>query len=224
MKIVKIISAILVVAGMVMIAFARHNYRVQVRFMDDAIAATGEVTAQTRQSSSGLRGRTSTWYTFRVRFRTATGEVVEGEAMATSTSPRFAEGQQVPVLYFRSAPQEFNIDDFAMLWADAVVLGTIGVSFLGAGLTAFWTAGGNPRRKGRTEASLPELIRAWREGRLTRNSEFQPLLIAFAFVGFPLAGGTILFVLFAPGVVQIAVATILVWIAFSVARGRRGNG
>ena len=130
----------------------------------------------------------------------------------------------MPVLYNRIRPQDFNIDDFAMMWADVVVLATMAGAFLGAGLMAFWIAGGQPKLQGRREARLSEVIRAWRKGRLTRNSQFQPLLIAFAFAGFAILGGTIVFVLFAPGVVQFIVAAILAWMAFQVIRQKRRKG
>lgn len=202
-------------------ALAITAYRAQVGFLADTLATTGEVVSLSRHSGTGLRGRTATWYSFRVRFRTITGDVAEGEARETASSPRFAVGETVAVLYSRDRPQDFNIDDFAMLWADVVVFATVAGTFLGAGLSAYWVASGRPKTAGRTEARLPEVVRAWREGRLTRHSEFQPLLIAFAFAGFPILGGTIVFVLFAPGVVQVIVAAILAWIAFQVIRQKR---
>ena len=209
--------------GLAPLFFAIDHYRTQVRFLGAAQRTLGKVISQSRHSGSGLRGHTATWYSFRLSFQTAAGQVVEGDAMQTSSSPRFGEGQEVPVLYNPIRPQDFNIDDFAMLWADVVVLATVAGTLMGAGLSAFWISGGQPKRQGRSEARLSEVTRAWREGRLTRNSEFQPLLIAFAFAGFPVLGGTLLFVLFAPRVVQLIVAAILAWTAFQVVRRKRRN-
>ena len=221
MRVIRAISAILALAGLLTLGFALERYRTQARFVENADAAIGEVTQLTRRSSTGVRNRTSTYYTFRVAFRTPGGESVEEEAMESSTSPRFSEGEKVPVLFARVRPRDFNIDEFAMLWADVVVLFIIGGSLLGAGSSAFWIAGGRSQRKARTEANLAEVARAWREGRLTRDSEFQGLLVGFALAGFPLLGATLLFVLFAPWPVQLIVGAILAYIAIQVIRDRR---
>ncbi len=222
MKIVRVICVILVVAGLAAFAFALQSYRMQARAIDDARSAIGEVTALTRHSGPDLRGRTATWYAFRVRFVAATGQLVEGDARRTASAPRFAVGQSVPVLYSGAHPSDFDIADFAMLWADVIVLFTIAGAMLATGCTAYWLAGGPKHPAGRTQAKLTEVVRAWREGRLRRNSEFQPLLVALAFVGFPLLGGVVIFVLFAPAVVQGIVLVILAVTAFqAIRRGRR---
>jgi NhaP-type Na+/H+ or K+/H+ antiporter len=131
-------------------------------------------------------------------------------------------GEKVALLYARDDPRLVNIDDFAMLWADVVVVFIVAAVLLASGGTAFWIAGGRPAgRRGRFEASLPEMQRAWRESRLTRDSEFQPVLIGFALAGFPVLGAAIAFVLFAPGVVQVIVVAILAWIALRVIRDKR---
>ena len=223
MKIVRVIAAILALTGLVLIAFGIGGYRSQVKFLDNASDAAGEVTKVTRHTRTSGSGkhRTTTYYTFDVKFRTPRGETIERPAMETSSSPRFLEGEKVQILFSREDPREFTIDDFAMLWADVVVLFVAGASLLAAGSAAFWIAGGKSARKVRNEAKLAELSRAWREGRLTRDSEFQGLLIAFALAGFPLLGGAILFALFADWVVQAIVGSILAFIAFQVLRARR---
>ncbi len=222
MKIVRAICAILAIAGLAIVTLALQDYRARSRFAAEAAQANGEITEVTRHLSSGMRKGNTTYYRFRVRFSSANGEPVEAHAMETSSSPRFAVGEKVPLLYARANPREVNIDDFAMLWADVVVLLIVAAVLLVAGGTAYWIAGGHGgRRAGRTQASLTEMARAWREGRLTRDSEFQPLLVAFAFVVPALLGGIIAFALFAPGVVRAIVAAILAWVAIRVVRDKR---
>lgn len=222
MKIVRALCAILILAGLGMLLLALHGYRDQSRFVADAATASGEVVEVMQRVSSGIRGKTSTHYAYRVRFRTASGETVDADAMEISSSPHFIVGEQVALLHERANPRRVTFDHFAMLWADIVVQFIVAAVLLGSGGTAFWVAGGRRTgRPGRFEATLPEMRRAWREGRLTRDSEYQPLLIACAFVGFPLLGGLLAFLLFAPGVVQVSVGAILLGIAIQVIRDKR---
>jgi hypothetical protein len=220
LKIVRIISAVFIVLGLATLAAAISEYRERAAFADNASAVTGEVTKLTQRTRSGRKG-TSTYYTFTVRFVTPRGDTVEAEAMDSSSSPLYAEGERVPILFSRTKFSDFTFDHFTMLWGDAVMFAVVAGGFLGAGVSAFWIAGGRRRSEARSEATLPEIVRAWRQGRLTRDSEFQGLLVAFAFAGFFLLTGTILFVLFAPWLVQAIVAGILVVIAFKAVRARR---
>ena len=224
MKVVRVVAAILALTGLALLAFGVGGYRSQKEFLDNASEAAGEVTKVTRHTRSsriGSKPSTTTYYSFDVRFRTPRGDAIEQAAMETSSSPRFFAGEKVNVVFSRADPRKFNIDDFAMLWADVVVLLVAGASLFAAGSAAFWIAGGKSARKVRTEAKLGEIARAWREGRLTRDSEFQGLLVAFALAGFPVLGGAILFALFADVVVQVIVGAILAFIAFQVLRARR---
>jgi hypothetical protein len=201
--------------------FGIAEFHRQSQFVADAERADGEVTKVTRMTRTAIRHGTSTHYAYQVRFRTSAGTAIDENAAETSSSPRFIEGEKVGVLYLRERPREFQVDTFEMLWANTVVLLTIAGVFLGAGATAFYIAGGKSTRRGRSAATLPEVARAWSEGRLTRDSEYQGLLIAFAFAGFPIAGGILVFILFAPGIVQVIIGGMLLWIAIQVFRQRR---
>lgn len=221
MKILRIISAVLMLVGLGALAAALSSYRTQAQFIDDASTATGEVTKVVTLTSHSRKG-SSTYYAFEVRFMTPRGDTVQGRAMQTSSSPDFAEGERVPVLFSRDKPSVFTIETFGMLWVSTVVPLVIGACLLGAGAAAFWIAGGRPPGgRVRYESNLREMARAWREGRLTRDSAFQPLLIAFTFVGFGLGGAVLLFLLFVNPVVQAIVGALLALVMFRAIMANR---
>ena len=195
MKIVRLVAALIFLAGLGMLALAVIEWRETRAFLADSLAAEGEVTEQQRRVGSTRKG-TSTYYAFRVRFRTSAGSVIEEFALETSSSPYFSQGQKVPVLYARDDPQHFNIDDFTMLWADTVTLFTISGALLASGGGAFWVARG---RKVRAE------------------------VVAVAFVVPVLLGGAILLLVLANGVVLAIVGAILAWIAIGVIRKKRAR-
>jgi hypothetical protein len=219
MVIVRIIAASLALCGLMVLSFAFLEWKDRTRFLAEAIETTGEVTAVRQFVRSG-RKFSSTAYAFHVRFDSRRGPI-ERDALDTSSSPRLAVGEKVRIWYSDMNPEWFRIDHFALMWGGLVILLAIGGSFFASGLAAFWIAGGRSPRGVKMEARLPEIARAWREGRLARNSPYQALLIAFAFVVFPLLGAAIAFLLLAPLVLQIIVGGALAWIAFLAVRRRR---
>ena len=219
MVIVRIIAASLALCGLMVLGFAVVDWRGRAQFVAEAIETTGEVTGVREVVRSGRRF-SSTAYAFHVKFDSRRGPI-EREAMDTSSSPRLAVGEKVRVWYSDTNPEWFRIDHFALLWGSVVILLAIGGSMFASGLAAFYIAGGRSPRGVKMEARLPEIARAWREGRLTRNSPYQALLIAFALVVFPLLGAAIAFLLLAPLVLQIIVGGALAWIAFLAVRRRR---
>jgi hypothetical protein len=216
---VRIVAASLALCGLMVLTFAFLEWRERTRFLAEALEATGEVVAVRQFATSG-RKFSSTAYAFDVKYDSRRGSV-QRASVDTSSSPRLAVGEKVRVWYSDVNPEIFRIDHFALMWGGLVILLALGGSFLGAGLTAFWIAGGRSPRGVKMEARLPEMARAWREGRLTRDSPYQALLVAFAFVGFPLLGAAIAFVLLAPGVLLVLVGGALAVIAFLAVRRRR---
>jgi len=221
--IVRVIAALLALAGLAFLATGWVDWRDRSYFFADAVEAAGEVTEVPQRHTTGYR-RSSTYYAFRVRFPTADGRVIQEEAMDSSSSPRFSPGDKVVVRYSRERPEWFRIDQFALSWGDVVIELAAGLGLVAAGLSAFWIAGGSSPRGVKMEARLPEIARAWREGRLTRDSPYQALLVAFAFVFFPLLAAVIAFLLLAPPVLQLLLGIALAAIAFGVARKRRSVG
>ena len=219
MVVVRIIAASLALCGSMVLGFAVVEWRGQSRFLAEAIETTGEVT-DVRQFITSGRKFSSTAYAFHVKFESRRGPI-ERAALDTSSSPRLAVGDKVRVWYSDVNPEWFRIDNFALLWGGVVFLFALGGSFFASGVAAFWIAGGRSPRGVKMEARLPEIARAWREGRLTRNSPYQALLIAFAFVAFPLLGAAIAFLLLAPLVLQVIVGLLLTAIIVGAIRKRR---
>ena len=219
MQVVRFIAGGLALCGLMVFTFAFLEWRDRTQFLREAIETTGEV-VEAREFRTAGRKFSSTAYAFVVRFASNKG-TIERDALDTSSSPRLSPGEKVRVWYSSTSPEHFRVDHFALMWGGVVVGLAIAFGLLGAGATAFWIAGGKSPRGVKMEAKLPEMARAWREGRLTRNSEYQALLIAFAFVGFPLLALAVSFLLLAPLVLQLIVGGALAWIAFRAIRARR---
>src|SRR5215510_8541125 len=95
-------------------------------FARDAAGATGEVVGYFESHDQG-----ETHYRPRVRFRTATGEIVTMTGQLAAGSKRFAEGTEVPVTYKVSKPTEARIATFTDNWLGAcaaVVVGLVGMA------------------------------------------------------------------------------------------------
>ena len=224
MKVIRVISALIALAGLAVLAFGIREWRETWGFLELSEPSRGEVTAvDQHRGTPGRKGIAPTFYSYKVRFKARDGSTIEEQALTTSSMPRFSVGESLGVRHFSPEPQLFMIDHFAMLWGDSVMLLAMGLSLLLSGATGFWIAGGRSERRVRNEAKLGEMAAAWRAGRLTRNSEYQGLLVAFAYVGFPLLAVAVLFVLIGHPVTQVLVGAFLVWIVFSVIRRARSQ-
>lgn len=97
-------------------------------FARDAAGATGEVVGyfETRDGSE-------TRYRPRVRFRTATGEIITVSGQLAAGSKRFAEGAQVPVVYKVSKPTEARVATFTDNWLGACVAAVVGLVGMAGG-------------------------------------------------------------------------------------------
>lgn len=91
-------------------------------FTRDAQRATGEVVGYF-ESREGDEVK----YRPRVRFTTATGEIVTMSGQLAASSKRFAEGSKVPMIYKVSNPAEARIGLFVDNWLGACVAALIGV-------------------------------------------------------------------------------------------------
>jgi len=91
-------------------------------FARDAAQATGEVV-----SYHETRAGNTTRYRPRVRFRTATGEIVTIADQLSAGSQRFTVGTQVPVVYKVAHPTEAHIALFTDNWLGACIAALIGL-------------------------------------------------------------------------------------------------
>jgi len=98
-------------------------------FQGAAVETTGTVVSY-HETRDGQQLR----YRPRVRFTTATGEIVTIEGQLAATTQRFAIGATVPVVYPRAAPAAGRIALFTDNWLGASVAGVVGVVSLLAGL------------------------------------------------------------------------------------------
>ena len=73
-------------------------------------------------------------YRPRVRFRTATGEIVTTSGQLAAAAKRFEVGTQVPVVYRPAKPTEARIALFTDNWLGASLAALIGVVGLAGGL------------------------------------------------------------------------------------------
>lgn len=97
-------------------------------FARDAVRASGEVVGY-HESKDGK----DTVYRARVRFKTATGEIVTVADRVPAGSKRFAEGTQVPMDYKVSKPTEARIALFTDKWLAASIAAVIGLAGLAGG-------------------------------------------------------------------------------------------
>ncbi|HEU4592890.1 MAG TPA: DUF3592 domain-containing protein [Steroidobacteraceae bacterium] len=97
-------------------------------FARDAARATGEVVGyhETRDGDD-------TRYRPRVRFTTASGEIVTIAGQLAAGSKRFAVGEKVPVVYKVSRPTEARISLFTDNWLGAAIAAVIGLAGLAGG-------------------------------------------------------------------------------------------
>ena len=113
-------------------------------FTADTRTATGEVV-----SYHELRDGDTTRYRPRVRFRTATGEIVTINGQLSSTSKRFEIGTQVPMVYKVGDPMQARVALFVDNWLGPSIATVIGLVGLAGGFLV--------RRSVRRElAKLPE--------------------------------------------------------------------
>lgn len=225
MIVIRIISAVLILAGFVFLTFSVSAFRYRKEFLSGASPARGVVAEVIRRrNTSVLRGSTFTSsYYYRVRYETGRGEGVEFVNPDWHNSPEYEVGEEVPVLYHAGDPAKAAINSFALLWYNFGMLSVLGACLLGAGACNLWITA-RPAAGLRTEVSLRELREAFRSGELTRDSEYQGLLVALTFVGFAFSGATILVMLFASATLKFILAALTLYTLVQIVRGRRGGG
>lgn len=92
-------------------------------FERDAAQATGEVVSYLENGNAG-----ETRYRPRIRFHTATGEIVTIAGQLSSSGQRFAIGTRVPVVYKVSNPTDARLALFTDNWLGACVAALMGLA------------------------------------------------------------------------------------------------
>jgi hypothetical protein len=97
-------------------------------FTSDTRTATGEVVSYHK-----VRDGDTTRYRPRVRFKTATGEIVTINGQLASTSKRFEIGAQVPMVYKVGDPMQARVALFFDNWLGPSIATVIGLAGLAGG-------------------------------------------------------------------------------------------
>mgnify|MGYP006195199277 FL=1 len=134
MKAIAIVKYLFTLVGFAMLAGAFFVYNSTSSFLKDAVTAEGIVVEL-------LVSRTSDSISYRplVEFTAQNGQVIEFAPSAGSNPARYAEGEQVEVLYQAARPSDAKINDFFSLWGVALILAGMGAVFflVGAGIIVF---------------------------------------------------------------------------------------
>ena len=97
-------------------------------FASDAQRATGEVV-----SYREVRDGDDTRHRPRLRFKTATGEIVQFDSQMATTTERFRIGEQVPVVYKQRDPTNARVALFQDNWLGACIAAVIGLVGMAGG-------------------------------------------------------------------------------------------
>ena len=121
-------ARLLLALGMGCLLLAGYLAWQTLSFARDAVGATGEVVGYFETHDAG-----KTYLRPRVRFRTASGEIVTITGQLAAGSKRFAEGDQVPVLYKVSKPTEARVATFTDNWLGACAAAVVGLVGMAGG-------------------------------------------------------------------------------------------
>lgn len=97
-------------------------------FARDAVRTTGEVVSYFENREDG-----AVKFRPRVRFRTATGEIVTTSGQLAASSKRFEIGAQVPVVYRPAKPTEARIATFTDNWLGPCIAAIVGLAGMAGG-------------------------------------------------------------------------------------------
>ena len=128
-RILELAARLLMALGVGCLLLGAYLAWLTLSFARDAVRTTGEVVSYHEiRDGDGLR------YRPRVRFRTATGEIVTTSGQLDAAAKRFEGGTQVPVVYRPAKPTEARLALFTDNWLGASLAALIGVVGLAGGL------------------------------------------------------------------------------------------
>jgi hypothetical protein len=219
MKVIRIISFVFIAAGILLLVFGYREYKLKKAFTNQAQATTGKVTEVIKRVRSGSKG-TSTEYHYRVGYQGHDGSQKEFVSDKSHSTAEYKIGDAVPVLYLAN-PERAEINTISLLWFNFGLLSVLGFCFAACGATNLWITELPPQQGITSSANLRDLKEAYRNGRLTRNSEYQGLLVGFSFFGFTLLAVTVMIFVFAGTFVKILVAILAVYMFMRIMFARR---
>lgn len=219
MKVIRIISFVFVAAGILLLILGYREYKIKKAFTHQAQATTGKVTDVIKRIRHGSKGKTSTEYHYRVSYQAADSQK-EFISDKSHSTPEYQIGDSVPVLYL-SNPERAEINTISLLWFNFGLLTVLGFCFAACGATNVWITELPPQQGLTTTASLRDLKEAYRSGRLTRNSEYQGLLVAFSFVGFALLALMVMIFVFTGTFIKILVGILAIYMFMRIVFSRK---
>jgi hypothetical protein len=217
-NVLRVIAVAFLVTGAGFTSCASRIYDERRAFFERARPAAALVLEVTRHTGTGRRA--GSWSAYQLEFKTAGGDVVRAKADDTDSLAEYQQGQAVPVVYAPGDPTRVAIDTFNHRWSRVGLPGTLGAGFLLQGLLPLWLTAARPRSRA-TSAAGRDLWRAFREGRLRRDAEYQPLLIALSFLGVAFTVVAVLVALFSGTNVKILFAMLFLCCVFMAWRGSR---
>jgi Protein of unknown function (DUF3592) len=125
MKLLWIFGGVFLIVGLGMLTGGFFIWRAHADFAAHAVSADGEVTDLAYRSSSKSGGT----YSPVVQFTTPDGKIVHMTGSTGSSSPSYARGDHVRVLYDRANPERAQIDSFMEQWFGTLILGGMGLVF-----------------------------------------------------------------------------------------------
>jgi len=123
-RLLDLAARLLLALGVGCLLLAAYLSWLTLSFSRDAARTTGEVVSYREIADGG-----ATRYAPRVRYKTATGEIITIDGQFATTSKRFSIGDPVPLTYKVAKPTEARIALFTDNWLGpciAIVIGLIG--------------------------------------------------------------------------------------------------
>ena len=127
-RILDLAARLLLALGVGCLLLAGYLAWLSLSFSADTERATGEVVSY-REIRDGDEMR----YRPRIRFKTATGEILTVEGQFFTTTQRFAIGEQVPMLYRVQKPNEARVALFVDNWIGPFIAALVGLTGLAGG-------------------------------------------------------------------------------------------
>ncbi len=219
-KVIRIISFVFVAVGILLLVLAYREYKWKKAFTNQSQVATGKVTEVIKRTRSGSKGSTSTAYYYRVAFQANDGKQKEFVSDKSHSTPEYQIGDAAPVLY-RVNPERAEINTISLLWFNFGLLSVLGFCFAACGATNLWITELPPKQGLTSSANLRDLKEAYRSGRLTRNSEYQGLLVGFSFFAFALLGLAVMIFVFAGTITKFIIGILGAYMFIRIMLDRR---
>ena len=128
-RILELAARLLLALGVGCLLLAGYLSWRTLAFSPGTESATGEVV-----SYREIGGGEDTRYRPRIRFRTATGDIVTVEGQLSTGTQRFAIGARIPMVYLADKPNEARIALFVDNWIGPCIASLVGLTGIAGGL------------------------------------------------------------------------------------------